>query len=208
MIANLIRTNILPALAQTGHFAVLTGIVNQVTLKDYDEGGREYRHTFPIACGVSGKALNEAADYQRLVPDSSKMSLGFFENQAFRITGGRQPRTNMVEGTVRFLSWFNLELMGAAEYCDTPFKVIEDARNALSGQFDDAPFNGAAAITSVTAIQDRSPQAAFGRYSFAANEAIFLYPYSFAAFEVAFKIEYFPECVPTVGTTGCECLIL
>lgn len=207
MISEFVRHSLLQRLADTGHYAVLSGIVKQVTMIEYPEEGVEAKHILPVSCSVSGTELETGNEYQRLTPDSSKRSLGFFENNPYRITDGKNARQGHISGTIRFLAWYNLELIGCSG-CETPFHIIESTKEALAGTFDNSPFNGAGAHTAVTSIQDTSPQQAFGRYTFSREQGLFLYPFSFAAYEMTIELEYLKSCVPVVDTGACNCVIV
>lgn len=206
MINEFLYKSILPRLAETGLYEVLAGVAQPISRIDYD-GDTEYQYTVPVSSS-SNKETLENSDYEILVPDNSKASVAFFEARPLQIKEGSNSRQSVAETTIYFIAWYNLpRLAYCGVRCDGPFLpmgVMMRTKNALTGIFSASPFQGAQVETEVTRIQDSDVQTLISRYSFAADQRLFIAPYAACVYELKIKAQFLNACATAEGTCDCQ----
>lgn len=202
MINEFTRQVLLPRLANTGYYGVLTGVVKTLTMIDNGKA-----QTFPITCNTNSKDVYNSGEHRRFMPDSNKQSIGFFEAGDYRFERGAHNRERRAIFLLKFCAWYNLDRMGV-QGCDAPFAVVNATVEALETVTANTPFDSVAATVSVTRIYENNPRSVFGRYSFVAEDGYFLAPYAFAGFDLQVVATFKPSCIPALPeAANCDCQI-
>lgn len=211
MIQEILYNLILKNLAATGLYETLAGLVTVVQKEDEQEyqtpEGPEFIKvvkTFPASC--LGNSMDYDGNFNPLLPDSSKMSVGFFEGgNVFYNVDHRQTKYS---ARVRFLAWYNLQMLTQTQACFLPTEFVHATIAALECSAGNMPRKGMTVEASVQSVaSDAGAAEYFGRYSFASEPHLFTAPYSWAAFDVNIKGEYKNSCIVPVQA-GCNCNII
>lgn len=208
MLHALIETEIKPKLQALNTIARLGGLVKNVSRTVEDGEGRQIRQSFPVSCNTSYADCWNGGRYQSLVPDSSVASVVYFEETACDVSADEpNRRLNTMRYGMRLCAWFNLALLGWDE-CNVPASIVNDMMNAVRGVYM-GPYDKCVSEVKATSINQRTPQAVFGKYTFGAREDLFMYPYAFCAIDFDVRMEYPPACLPTFEpSTPITCVTL
>jgi hypothetical protein len=197
MIHEIIDAIVKPRLAALSTIGVLGGLVNTVTKEEQREGQPPVRLSYPVGCGVSGVDCWRDGKYLALTPDSSKASVAFAEVISHFIGNTESDRRFLASWRTRWYFWANLAKMGQTS-CGIPFPLLEQWRNALAFEVGGSPYDGVLSQGRVlAAMTTDDPARVWGKWTFGAQQGLFMYPYAWCAIDVDISANYAPECIPT-----------
>lgn len=196
MIHEIIDTIVKPRLADLSTIGTLGGLVNTVIREDLREGQSPVRLSFPVGCGLSSTDCWAEGRYLALCPDSGKASVAFAEAISHFIQPADNSRRMVATWRVRWYFWVNLTKMGQTG-CGVPFPLLSQWLDALTFEQGGTPYDGVAVEGRVTEmLTTDDPARIWGKWAFGQQQALFMYPYAWAAVAVDITANYAKECIP------------
>ena len=185
MIADILKTNIesLPFIDR------LSGLVRTVSIKE--ESGRITRK--PIACDVSSDDCARGT-YQDLVPNSSKLSIVYFEENGGVQPIGNEKNNYVFRSQLRMVGWLNLKKMGFTNCTWSGNAVLQILSRLPRNVFNSGNFQK----IKITAIAEaeKSAENIFGKYTYdeTVNQYL-LYPFDYFALNITTEFQVNPDCI-------------
>lgn len=197
MLYEIIQDVILPKVQALNSIERLAGLVKVVNRQFQNADGQLIRQSFPIAAHVSHRDCFSSGMYGSLCPDNSRVSVAFFREKSASYQQGQGRQQNILY-RFQFSAWFNLQLLGISEP-NVPFNLVWDIIRTVTGVHNHSA--GPSAKVTCVSINQHSPQAVFGEYTFGQDDSLFMYPYAFVGIDFDANVSFDPSCL-TLFTPG------
>lgn len=165
----------------------LAGMVRPVTIKTEQQTGSFTKQIFPVACNVSAADCINQGKYQDLVPNDSKKSVIYFEENGGSVVIGKERNNFQFRAGIRIVGWLNLGKLGVTGCSWSSVAVLQILSKLPQGYFNLNNTYTKCRIASVFEAE-KSP-AIFSKYSY--DESVIQYLlYPFDYFALNLTIEY------------------
>lgn len=184
--------DILKSYIGTVGFADLVGgMVKTVTFAQGEEGAVVIKR-IPVDCGVT-HAECESGKYSDLMPDDTKKSVMYFEDNGVTLIG-QDTKDFTFQSRLTLVCWLNLQKLGKTN-CSASALAISTILNTLpTRHLNSSPYTRIQ--IQVESEQEKSP-AIFSRYTYDEEKLQFLmYPYDYFALNILTKFTIPKACIP------------
>lgn len=161
--------------------------------------------TYPVSCGTSYFDCFQKGYYQRLVPNSNKKSIAYFEEREsmkfLKFEGAKNLLMNF-SGVVRFVCWVNLKKLGiAGDVCNFSGSLALETMLKLQGKrsliIADTE-QGKIQLTPVRQVIKN--EKIFAAYSYSELQSLMMYPYDYFAVDFRVDMQINRACIELMQT--------
>jgi hypothetical protein len=179
---------------------LLGGIVKPITQNVKDRENNVTQKVYPVYMNEN-KGTCSVGDYLAMTPDSSKMSVMYWEDQGGTNTVDNVRSWNMVYN-VRLVAWFNLKRINSALH-DSDI-LIPIICNAIPERVENfVPYTKIQVM--LTGQETKSP-AIFGAYTYdEAEKQYLIYPFDYFALNFRITFDIPKSCVQDITINPATC---
>lgn len=181
------------AIDRTNLFDQYDGVVQRITVNG---------ETFPVSC--TDPSACSSGNYRKSVPDQSLKGLAYVEQRASARVGSIESWGYPITYPVRLVMWVNSGKQGIGNCSDVISQSVLNAINCLKGEseltvsFSSCPIKVKVDNFSIVSNQ---PNQIFQGLAYNDKQALYLWPYVFAAIDCNIIFQIPSNCISAIAPT-------